>query len=131
MQTVLLIEHDSAHLIAQALVLRSFGYTVLEASTYMEAATACREHQGPVQLAVTKALRGDGSGEVVERLRRLCPEIRVLFLTDRSPRECAGQRDRYSDCAFLQKPFRMDAIADALQQLLEDSRVMTGAPQYD
>jgi DNA-binding NtrC family response regulator len=128
MPTVLLIEHDSAHLIAQALVLRSFGYAVLEANTHMEAARACREHHGPVQLAVTEAVRGDGSGEVVERLRRLCPEIRVLFLTDRSPRECVRQRDMYGDCAFLQKPFRMDAIADALQQLIEDSRVMTGAP---
>jgi DNA-binding response OmpR family regulator len=127
MQTVLLIEHDSAHLIAQALVLRSFGYTVLEASTQMEAVRACREHQGPIHLAVTKAVRGTGSGEVVERLRRLCPEIRVLFLSDRSPVECGALRDMYSDCAFLQKPFRTQAVADALKKLLENTRTMTAS----
>src|SRR5208337_1318751 len=104
MDTVLLIEHDTAHLIAQAMVLRSFGYTVLEASTQMEAVRACREHHGPIHVAVTKAVRGNGSGEVVERLRRLCPDIRVLFLSDKSPVECARQRDMCGDCAFLQKP---------------------------
>jgi DNA-binding NtrC family response regulator len=127
METVLLIEHDSAYLIAQAMVLKSFGYTVLEASTQMEAVTACREHQGPIHLAVTKAVRGNGSAEVVERLRRLCPEIRVLFLSDRSPGEPSRRRDMYGDCAFLQQPFRADAVADALKKLLEDSRVMTAS----
>lgn len=127
MQTVLLIEHDSAHLVAQAMVLRSFGYTVLEASTQMEAARACREHRGPIHVAVTKAVRGSGSGEVVERLRRLCPDIRVLFLSDKSPAEFAHQRDMYGDCAYLQKPFRTEAVADALKRLLEDSSVMTAS----
>lgn len=127
METVLLIEHDPARLIAQALVLRSFGYRVLEASTQMEAARACREHRGSVHLAVTKAVRGNGAAEVVERLRRVCPEIRVLFLSDKSPGECGGIRDMYGDCAFLQQPFRTEALADALQRLRENSRVMTAA----
>ncbi len=124
MRTVLLIEHDSAHLIAQAMILRSFGYTVIEASTQIEAFRVCGEHYGPIHLAVTKAVRGNGSGDIVERLRRLCPQIRVLFLTDRSPAECDWRRDIYDDCAFLQKPFRTDAMADALNKLLEESRVM-------
>ena len=127
METVLLIEHDSAHLIAQALVLRSFGYTVLEASTQLEAARACREHRGPVHLAVTKAVRGQGSEEVVARLQRLCPQIRVLFLSDRSSAECPGPRCAYGECAILQKPFGTEAIADALQKLLEDSRTMAAS----
>jgi len=33
MQTVLIIEDDPTNLVAQALVLRSFGFTVLEASS--------------------------------------------------------------------------------------------------
>jgi DNA-binding NarL/FixJ family response regulator len=127
MQTVLLIEHDSAHLIAQAMVLRCFGYKVLEASTQLEAARACREHRGPVHLAVTKAVRGQGSEEVVARLQRLCPQIRVLFLSDRSSAECPGPGCAYGECAILQKPFGTEAIADALQKLLEDSRAMAAS----
>ncbi len=127
MHTVLLIEHDSAYLIAQAMVLRSFGYKVLEASTQLEAARACREHRGPVHLAVTKAVRGKGSEDVVARLQRLCPEIRVLFLSDRSSGECPGPGCTYGECAVLQKPFRAEAVADALKKLLEDSRVMAAS----
>jgi CheY-like chemotaxis protein len=50
MQTVLLIENDLATLVARALVLRSFGYTVLEASSQEEALHTCQEHPGPIRL---------------------------------------------------------------------------------
>jgi hypothetical protein len=48
MQTVLLIENDPANLVVQALVLRSFGFTVLEASSRGEAWRVCHRHQGPI-----------------------------------------------------------------------------------
>ena len=81
METVLLLEHHPANLIAQAMLLRSFGYAVLEAEDDREAARACLEHAGPIRLLVigTTAAPG-GDREITWRLQTLRPEMRVLLL---------------------------------------------------
>jgi CheY-like chemotaxis protein len=74
MQTVLVVESEPTDLLALALILRSLGYTVLEADSTDEAISACREHPGPIQLVVTEAtLDNKDAREFVGRLRSLCP----------------------------------------------------------
>jgi two-component system, cell cycle sensor histidine kinase and response regulator CckA len=116
METILLIENDPANLVALALILRSFGYAVLEADSQDEAVRACDEHQGPIHLVVTKAvLDSEESTEVVARLKLRYRQIRALFVSDEPP---LADKSMSYEYAFLQKPFRVDALAGTIRELL-------------
>jgi response regulator RpfG family c-di-GMP phosphodiesterase len=80
MITVLLIEREPAHLIGLALILRCFGYGVLEADSADEAVRNCREHLGPIHVVVTNAILDDEhASEVVARLESVCPRYALFF----------------------------------------------------
>jgi CheY-like chemotaxis protein len=118
MLTVLLIESEPANLIALALILRSFGYSVLEADSADEAVRNCQEHLGPIHVVVTKAILDDeNASEVVARLESLCPHIRAVLISDEPADELAVANT--SGCAFLRTPFRADALADTIRRLLD------------
>ena len=117
MQTILLIENDPANLIAQSLILRCFGYKVLEAASRGEAWCACHEHyDGPIHVVLLKAILDGGStSEFITRLQLLCPQIRALLVSDASSAELDDMPCEYT---VLHKPFRPDALADAISGLL-------------
>jgi len=119
METILLIENDPATLVARSLVLRCFGYTILEASSRGEAWLACHEHQGPIHLILMKAdLDDDSAIEFITRLQLLHPQMCALFLSAESSPEFPDQQRILCEHALLQTPFRADALADAIRGLL-------------
>ena len=119
MDTVLLIENDPTNLLARSLILRCFGYTVLEASDRGEAWSYCREHSGTIRLIMMEvSLNPDGAYEFFTRLQLVHPEIRALLLTDASSARMAEKFAMPCEYAFLQRPFRADALADSIRALL-------------
>jgi DNA-binding NtrC family response regulator len=67
---------------------------------------------------VTKAvLDSEDFTEVVARLKLRYRQIRVLFVSDEPPRELADESMSY-EYAFLRKPFRADALARTIRELL-------------
>ena len=116
MASVLLIESDPARLVALSLMLRCFGYTVLEAGSRGDAWRACNEHKEPIHLAI---LDNDTSSEFVGRLQLLWPQVRALFVSDASQANLAEMPCEY---AFLQRPFRVDTLADIIEALLGHPR---------
>ena len=120
MQTILLIENDPANLLARSLVLRCFGYTVLEASDRGEAWSYSREHSGTIRLIMMEvSLNPEGAYEFSTRLQLVHPQIRALLLTDASSARMAEKFAMPCECSFLQRPFRADALADAIKGLLD------------
>ena len=119
MDTILLIENDPTNLLARSLAVRSFGYTVLEASERGEAWRYSREHSGPIRLIMMEtSLNPDGAYEFFTRLQLVHPEIRALLLTDASSARMAEKFAMPCECSFLQRPFRADALAGAIKGLL-------------
>ncbi len=114
MQTILVIECDPTNLVALSLVLHCFGYTVVEAGSPAEVWHAWYEHRGPIDMVLMKASPGSTS-EFITRLQLLCPQIRALFVSDGSSTELADMPCEYT---VLHKPFRPDALADAISGLL-------------
>lgn len=120
METILLIEGDPANLIALSLILRCFGYTVLEAVNRGEAWRACCEYHGPVHLVMMKAVLNDHNfDEFIARLQLVCPRICALLVTDASPVELADKQCLSCERAFLQKPFQAGTLADTIRRLLD------------
>ena len=120
MQTILLIENDPATLVARSLILRCFGYTILEAGSRGEAWSVCGEHSGTIRLIMMEAsLDHDSACEFFTRLQLVHPQISALLLTDASSARMAEKFAMPCECSFLQRPFRADALADAIKGLLD------------
>jgi len=115
MQTILLIECDPTNLVAQSMVLRCFGYTVVEADSPAEVWHAWYEHRGPIDMVLMKASPGGSISEFITRLQLLCPQIRALFVSHGSSAELADMPCEYT---VLHKPFRPDALAETISGLL-------------
>jgi two-component system cell cycle sensor histidine kinase/response regulator CckA len=128
MQTVLLVDHDPAKLVARSLILRCFGYTLLEAASRGEAWRVCHNHCGPIDLIITSATAGNfTSSQFVSRLQLLYPQIRALFISDASSAELGVQQNMRGEYAFLQEPLRVDVLADTIKGLLDRPREITSA----
>src|SRR5882724_10628590 len=121
METILLIENDAASLVARSLILRCFGYTVLEADSRGEAWSVCGGHSGTIQLIMMEASLNpdEGAYEFFTRLQLVHPQIRALLLNDASSARMAEKFAMPCECAFLQRPFRVDALADSIRALLD------------
>ena len=98
METILVVEPDSGKRIALALILRCFGYAVLESASRGDAWSVCREHQKAVHLVVMNAGE-DGDSEFIARLQMVSPQIGALFLTDGSSDIPPGMGPPYSTSA--------------------------------
>ena len=120
MDTVLLIENDPTNLLARSLVLRCFGYAVLEADSRGEAWSVCAEHSGTIRLIMMEtSLDHDSAYEFFTRLQLVHPQIRALLLTDASSARMAEKFAMPCECYFLQRPFRADALAHSIRALLD------------
>ena len=120
MDTILLIENDPTNLLARSLVLRCFGYAVLEADSRGEAWSVCGRHEGTIRLIMMEtSLDHDSAYEFFTRLQLVHPQIRALLLTDASAARMAEKFAMPCECYFLQRPFRADALADAIKGLLD------------
>ena len=121
METILVIESNPAHRVALALILRSFGYAVLEASSRGEAWRVCHYHRAPIHLVMAKASPDDDStSKFVTRLQLLYPRIRAALFVFDAP--FPAMADMPCEYAFLQEPFRVDTLACSIRELLDSPR---------
>ena len=107
-------------------ILRAYGYQVLEATTAAEAIAVSRSHTQPISLLIADVLLPDKSGVwAAIKLLDIFPAIRVLFMSG-MPMECWQSKDLsalrampLSVWRFLQKPFRASLLRDSVRELLE------------
>jgi hypothetical protein len=125
METILLIEANPVNLLALGLLLRSLGYTVLEVDGQDEAVRACHDHEGPIHLLVTTAfLQREDAKQGVKRSELLNWPTRALFLSDEPPNELPDASYEY---AFLRIPFRAEALATTISELLHGRQSSTAS----
>jgi CheY-like chemotaxis protein len=118
-ETILLVEDEDALRAIVRRVLQRCGYTVLEARHGSEALRLAEQHQGPLQLLITDVVMPIlGGRELVERLARLRPDIKVLYLSGYTDDAVVRHGVLQAEVAFLQKPFTMAALATKVRQLL-------------
>lgn len=123
-QVALAIEDDPEALIAWAFVLRSLGFTVLEAGSRGEAWRVCQKHQGPIHLVVAKS--NHRTSDFIARLRLMCPQICAVCVSEVSSVEFDDQQIP-RDFVSLQKPFRLETLADTLRELLAKPKIRAGS----
>lgn len=99
--------------------LAPLGYTILQARNAVEAIATAQARLGPIELLLTDVVMPDLLGpELAERLRRVRPEIKVLYMSGfvDHPAILAA---RGPGGAFLQKPFTPGALGAKVRETLD------------
>jgi two-component system, cell cycle sensor histidine kinase and response regulator CckA len=117
--TVLVVEDEAALRRLLCLSLERRGYKVLTAVDGADAIEIFGQHPGEIDLVVTDLVmpRVDGF-ELKRRIAVLSPAMRFLFMSGYSD-EVVEQRERaLQGCAFLEKPFLPDDLANKVREVL-------------
>ncbi|NNN04903.1 MAG: PAS domain S-box protein [Elusimicrobia bacterium] len=118
-ETLLLVEDESGVRLVAGRVLRTCGYTVLEAADGEEALSVAAAHAGQIDLLVSDVVMPKlGGRELAERLRAVRPKCKILFMSGYT--DDAALRDGVSSAefAFLPKPFRPYELAEKVREVL-------------
>jgi signal transduction histidine kinase len=119
-ETVLVAEDDEGVRKLTCRSLRKSGYQVLEAANGGEALMLCERRQRPIDLLVTDVVMPGMSGpQLVERLKQLHPEMKVLYTSGYTDAAVVrlGLLDESLD--FLQKPFTPAELNRKVREVLD------------
>jgi CheY-like chemotaxis protein len=118
-ETLLLVEDDPAVRAIAARVLTAKGYRVLEAENGLAALEVAERRACKIDLLVTDVVMPQmGGKELVERLRAMLPELRVLFTSGYTADESIQQGDLGHGTTLLQKPFTASVLAQRIREAL-------------
>jgi two-component system, cell cycle sensor histidine kinase and response regulator CckA len=116
-QTILMVDDEDLMLTMGQTVLSTFGYKVLTANSGQAALDIISKGDKTIDLVITDLVMPAMSGrELVERLRKISPVIRILCTSGYVPPP--AQTD---ESAYLQKPFTSQELLVKVKQVLTNS----------
>jgi len=119
-ETILLIEDEKKVREITALMLKSLGYNVLEASNGDEAISIAKEYIKPIDLVLSDVVMPGITGfDMVDRIREKHPEIKVLFMSGYTDNVIVHHGILKEGVNFIQKPFSLKAIAEKIRSILD------------
>jgi two-component system, cell cycle sensor histidine kinase and response regulator CckA len=119
-ETVLLVEDEEGVRKLTRYVLLACGYTVVGARDGAEALRLAEQHTGRIALLLTDVVMPGMSGrEVAERLGKMHPGIKVLFVSGYTDDEVVRHGILEAQVAFLQKPFSPTSLAVKVREVLD------------
>ena len=118
-ETVLLVEdEDGVRQLARE-YLEASGYTVMEAGDGRKALEMAERNAGPIHLLMTDVVMPGVSGrELAERIEKLRPGIKVLFMSGYTDQAVVHHGILEDDAVLLQKPFTLATLAEKLREIL-------------
>ncbi|MFO0930295.1 MAG: PAS domain S-box protein [Gemmataceae bacterium] len=118
--TILLVEDEATLRRLARRILEREGFRVLEASSGEEALTCRAAHPGPIDLLVTDVVMAGMSGaDLARRLAQTGAALPVLYISG-YPADLLGEKGVLRpDTAFLQKPFRLEALVERVRRALQ------------
>lgn len=119
-ETILLVEDEQAIQLLAQTMLRRLGYTVLAASAPGEAVRlldTCSEH---IHLLLTDIVMPDMNGrDLAALVKGRRPGIKHLYMSGYTTDLDAHEEILREGSNFIQKPFRMQELADKVRQVLD------------
>ena len=101
-------------------MLKRKGYSVLVASTPVEAIAIAQRETTPINLLVTDVVMPGMNGPALaSELRRSQPRCRVLYMSGYTANAILRQGWHEGEIDFLQKPFTQDALGSKVREILD------------
>jgi len=123
-ETVLLVEDEPGVRALAREVLQKEGYEVLEAARGDEALDIATRHPRRIHLLLSDVVMPGMSGRHLwEQLSISRPDAKVLFISGYTDDAVVRHGIRDAGLPFLQKPFSLAALADAVRRALESEVV--------
>jgi PAS domain S-box-containing protein len=119
-ETILLAEDEPSLRQLMARVLRTQGYTVLEAADGHEALTLAQANGAKIQLLLTDVIMPGLSGKTLaEWLGQVNPQVRVLFISGYINNNAVRDAMSKPGTFFLQKPFNPLDLTKKVREAIE------------
>jgi nitrogen-specific signal transduction histidine kinase/CheY-like chemotaxis protein len=117
---VLVVEDREDVRVLTCAMLEELGYRALAAAGGVEALEIVRRHRDPIPLLLTDVVMPGMNGrELWDQLHRIYPAMRAVFMSGYSDRILSNLGTLDSSSHYLQKPFTLARLADALRQASE------------
>ncbi|MBW7863511.1 MAG: PAS domain S-box protein [Candidatus Hydrogenedentes bacterium] len=120
-ETVMVVEDEGTILRMARMMLERLGYTVVTATGPEEALELSAAHPGEIHLLMTDVVMPEMNGkDLADRLRAARPGMRCLYMSGYTADVIARHGVMDETVAFLQKPFQLKSLADAVRTALEE-----------
>jgi PAS domain S-box-containing protein len=117
--TILLVEDDEIMRGLTRQLLQEHGYSVVEADDGKSALEWLETNPGPIDLLLTDVVMRRMSGpELVERLRALRPDLKVVYMSGYTGELMAERKVLQRDITLLEKPFSRTALLNTIHAAL-------------
>jgi two-component system cell cycle sensor histidine kinase/response regulator CckA len=114
--TVLVVEDEDAVRSFTSRALTTRGYTVLEASSGIEALEIMERQGGKVDLVVSDVVMPEMDGPTLLRhLREKNPDIKIVFMSGYAEEAFRKNLSEDEDFVFLPKPFNLKTLAETVK----------------
>lgn len=118
-ETVLLVEDEAGVRGLAKRVLTQRGYRVLEAADGAIALRLAASHVGEIDLVLTDVeMPNLGGRGMMEELKELSPDLRVLFMSGYPKEEVFPEPARARRTPYLQKPFTAETLCNEVRAAL-------------
>jgi CheY-like chemotaxis protein len=118
-ETIMVVEDEELVRSPTARILAGYGYRVLTAGSGHEAMETTEGYEGSIHLMLTDVVMPGMSGkELVEELKRMRPEMKVLFMSGYTDNIILHQGVLDAGVYYLQKPFTPYALVRKVRDVL-------------
>jgi DNA-binding NtrC family response regulator len=119
-ETLLIVEDDEAVRLLTRVMLEKAGYRVFDAGNPQQAEALFAENPRLFDLLLTDVIMPGLSGpKLFERLDRLRPGLKVLYVSGYTDDAMAHQGQLDPGVGFLQKPFTADELSRLVRVVLD------------
>lgn len=119
-ETILLVEDEPAILDMTSKILEIFGYTVLQASTPLEATRIAEEHDGKITMLITDVIMPGMNGkDLATKLHSFNPQLKCLFMSGYTADAISQHGVLEEGLYFIQKPFLLPDLAHKVREVID------------
>jgi DNA-binding response OmpR family regulator len=125
---ILIVEDDQTFRETVCEILRDVGYKVRGARSLKKASKRLTHHEFDIVLSDINL--GNHTGfEVLQVAHKARPDAKIMMMSSRADPELVQQALGHGAERFLEKPFRVKELLQAIEGLLQTSENETPAPQ--